>query len=153
MKAKFRHLGLEFEVQMNDTKDYKKSRAYVSGADEHLDAEKELAPLAKSLGAPHIYTHRGDFPELDKAWDAFNKKVVEAQRAVLVSALAALNRESGHDLFLRDTKLSFSKHAGCRVCPCSPGFIITGGPLYSEIFVSLVKKTEPSFLDFYAECN
>ena len=33
-------------------------------------------------------------------------------------------------LGLRDTKMKFSIHAGCTMCPCSPGFILSNTVIY-----------------------
>lgn len=36
-----------------------------------------------------------------------------------------------------DTWLSFSKHAGCKMCPCSPGFIVEGVDFGRNIWVDI----------------
>lgn len=68
-------------------------------------------------------------PDIDHRTDidAYHKAKVEIMRAV---ALAGL-KDAGLDVTADD--LEFSLHAGCEVCPCSPGFYI--GTDYGREFI------------------
>ena len=39
----------------------------------------------------------------------------------------------------RDTKVRWSQHAGCSMCPCSPGFIIDSGPAGVSVSVTITQ--------------
>lgn len=109
-----------------------KKVAFVSGADE--SSEVGLERVAKECGSDTIYTQRGKFPKLDKAWDAYNRGVVAEQRKVLIAAIEALGVNPATLL------LKFSRKAGCS-CGCSPGFVVDGhvphlsvrGALYVDV--------------------
>jgi len=97
------------------------TRIFVSTPDEfddfataaHPHPVKEMFP---ALALESVYTSRGDYPEVDKAWDQFNRAFVKGQSMVL----AAVAHLTGVD------EVRFDKRAGC-TCPCSPGFIAKSG--------------------------
>ena len=113
------------------------TRIFVSTPDEfdglataaHPHPTVEMFP-ALALGS--VYTSRGEHPEVDKAWDQFNRAFVKGQSEVL-SALA---------LFTGVDEFHFDKHAGC-TCPCSPGFVAKTGRRSrgTTIFVDIKSKT------------
>jgi len=94
-----------------------RSLAYVWGPGDDRNPSEEFAELAESVGAESVYTLRGEYPELDKAFDKMNREIVAEKRKVLRAVLKALGEE--------DVKDSFSRKAGCK-CGCSPGFILKG---------------------------
>lgn len=69
-------------------------------------------------GKPHVYTTRGQFPEVDKAWDRANRDYARMAREVASQALA------GVGLRLPE-RMKYSRRAGC-TCPCSPGIVTSG---------------------------
>jgi hypothetical protein len=83
-------------------------------------------------------TIRGEFPEVDKAYDRFNRAKVRIMKAHLAAAMEADLLPSGDRV-----KPRFSKKAGCS-CPCSPGFILDGtfGFVDYHVTVHEVKKVE-----------
>lgn len=111
------------------------TRIFVSTPDEFENIFYDI------LGAPHpevemfphlalesVYTTLKEYPEVDKAWDRYNRAYVKAQSAVL-NAVKALTKVD---------EFRFDKHAGCS-CPCSPGFIAKSGENHrgTTIWVSL----------------
>lgn len=82
-------------------------------------------PTTVSLGAEHPpYSVIGEDPENDKAWRAFNKLEDTTMQVLVRLALKAT------DSLLTgpsDYKVSFSRKAGCSMCPCSPGYILRAG--------------------------
>lgn len=107
----------------------KKARAYVWGATE--PDMKALEELANTQGLDSPYTTRGDDPVMDKAWSKFNREIVKNQRQVLNAALSAFDNHP--------VKVTFSIHAGCGSCPCSPGFVLSGLGVGVEYFINPVK--------------
>lgn len=89
----------------------RKSRVYVSLKDG--DVKLPRPP----------YTERGEDPENDKAWDAYNRAEVQAMKDKAESSVYDALVEGGY--LATYTKFSFSKKAGCG-CGCSPGLIATG---------------------------
>lgn len=73
------------------------------------------------------YTQRGQDPAADAAWDAYNTTVVANQRAVLREAAPGIDAAFGTTLAIV-AGWDFSRHAGCGMCPCSPGFITQDRP-------------------------
>lgn len=130
--------GITFEsggksYRLRDRGVYGKKRsgvAFVSGADEHLDSAEAIQPAAAAVAAPTIYTRRGVFPTVDRAWDEFNRQVVAAQRAVLDDGLRALGHRP------EEMGIQFSRTAGCS-CPCSPGFVLRRMP-FASLYIERV---------------
>lgn len=82
-----------------------KTRVYVSNA-----ADPDF---------PHPpYGQKGDNPEHDAGWRRYNREELRLMRETAERGLRAAGL--GH------LTLKFSKHAGCSMCPCSPGFIVQG---------------------------
>ena len=137
-KVKFNVGTVSYEAELRNsgyTARAKKPRASVWEADGSVpEAEVVLGPVAKALGAPTIHTVRGAFPALDKAWDAYNKSVVEVKRAVLFGALKALAPVNPQAAYFRENmdQIKFSRKAGCR-CGCSPGFVLPGLASHQDI--------------------
>lgn len=73
------------------------------------------------LGERPEVTRRGDFPEVDKAWDRYNKQHVRIVRDAIV---AVLNEMVGYRYDVKAADVRFSRKAGC-TCNCSPGFILS----------------------------
>ena len=124
------------DVQYSTTTDpYSKrrlGRAFVHGPGDSLpmDAVKSAASI---VGAPDPYTIRGEYPDLDRAWDAYNKTIVALKRGVLNGALSAL----GWD----EIKATFAKTAGCP-CGCSPGFVLKGPKELTDNATLYVKEVK-----------
>jgi hypothetical protein len=64
------------------------------------------------------YTQRGDYPRIDKAWDAMNREIVRHKTRVMKDFLRQLGLDPA------DLTIAFSRKAGCS-CGCSPGFRVT----------------------------
>lgn len=129
----FKYYDTAFRVKMVTETDTwrkpKKARAYVWEAEE--PSKYHLETMAKNIGLTHIYTTRDEYPEMDLAWDQYNRVIVKAQRIILDRALEALG--------LEPETITFSKYAGCSSCPCSPGFVLKG-ITNTEIFISRQEK-------------
>jgi len=71
-----------------------------------------------------------DAREFDVVEDLTNRtrRPYDAWRAPVVEALARIGVTG---------KLGWSQKAGCAMCPCSPGFIVTGGPTGGDFWVRL----------------
>lgn len=91
-------------------------RGYVFGVYGE-DPSVKFANLAKKYALESVYTRRGEFPEVDRAFDKMNRMIIRVQRQILDAALKTLG--------VVVTKAEFSQKAGCR-CGCSPGFILRG---------------------------
>jgi hypothetical protein len=121
-----------FRISQRPSENYRaKSRAYVFGPGDGDDINSQviLGPMATLVGAPSIYTKRGEFPTLDKAWDALNAEIVARKRVVLNAALGE-----------KALGALYSRTAGCR-CGCSPGFILASRN-GQDYFISEVKVSE-----------
>lgn len=79
---------------------------------------KEDGSFERMLDEPSIYTSRGDFPEVDKAFDAHNGSVIATERMFLKWLMPLLDEK------LAAARFDFSNYAGCS-CPCSPGFVVS----------------------------
>ena len=132
-KKLFECNGVKYEIEFRSLPTFTtrgerrrdKGRAYVWGGDDV--SEDNLEVVAKEVGAPHIYTSRGDYPELDRAWDKFNREIIRNKAAILRAGVMALGLQSD----VAD-KAKFSRKAGC-ACGCSPGFILQmRGDIYIE---------------------
>lgn len=62
------------------------------------------------------YTERGADAANDAAWDAYHAAEIAAMRDVLDQALTHLGAAG--------TDATFTRNAGCGMCPCSPGFLL-----------------------------
>lgn len=122
-----------YEAELRRRNDWRarprKTRAYVFGPGDDRNPSKEFRFLAEHIGAPSVYTRRGEWPALDKAFDVMNREIVAAKREVLDAVLEKMD--------LGVEKIQFSKKAGCS-CGCSPGFIIDG-PWNQELYISREK--------------
>jgi len=63
------------------------------------------------------YGSRGENEANDKAWDVYNKREVKVSRETVEVALRAAG-------IAMPAKMTYSRKAGCSMCPCSPGFVI-----------------------------
>jgi hypothetical protein len=102
--------GKRFLVSVRSRDSYegrsKTPRVYVSCPDPEA--------LGQTDGHP-AYTQKGADPVADAGWKAYNKLEMANQRHFAEAAVTG--------------KLSFSRKAGCSMCPCSPGFVVKeGGP-------------------------
>jgi hypothetical protein len=125
----FEHNGQKFKAELRDSNERreKKSRAYVWGPGDERSPSKEFQALADHIGAPSVYTEKGAYPPLDKAFKKMNAEIVAAKRDALDAALVALGAEN-------IGPVKFSRKAGCS-CGCSPGFIFQeswGKAIYVE---------------------
>lgn len=114
---------------------YKKTRVFFSGVTSPIaDPEWEDFPhLHTQLNEGREYkfepgyvlhTQRGDFPEIDKAWDRANRAYVDASTHHVERVLRTLffqgDLSGGNNVL---GKVRFSKNAGCS-CGCSPGWVM-----------------------------
>lgn len=92
----------------------------------HLDLRgydrQEDGTFREMRDEPSIYTHRGDFPEVDAAFDAANGEHVAIEKAFTMLALGEVDTPLRA---VEDPALKWKNTAGCS-CPCSPGFVATG---------------------------
>lgn len=123
----------------------KKPRAFIWNVETGIDAGTVLRPIAEAVGAQSIYTARGEFPALDKAWDAYNASIVLLKRSILDEALAALSstHPQAASWQASSKEIKFSRKAGCR-CGCSPGFVLPGLASHQDVtlFVQVAPKAE-----------
>lgn len=131
--------GQAFEAELKPDSDTRAgvARAYVHdvpGADD-ISGTEILEGFVKLAGAPGPFTKRGEFPLVDKAWDALNSHIIARKTEVLKEALAALG-DTDADATIKGAK--FSAKAGCS-CGCSPGFKVPGLPRRTNLFVSKVQ--------------
>jgi hypothetical protein len=118
--------GGEFVITVHKCRDWDvgrkvKGRAYVFG-EPSPDTYRDDIPRSPP------YSTKGDDPEIDKEWVRYNRAEVETIR----QAAAAVFKEIGVE-----TGMKFSKRAGCSMCPCSPGLILTDIPATIEYFISI----------------
>lgn len=107
--------GVKVHLLRQDYKRHgRKPRVYVWGT----EPDMERPP----------YSMKGDDPELDARWRAYNRAELKAMRAAAGPILAQL-KELGLSSF-GDGQLAFSRTAGCS-CGCSPGFVFSHS-LYAE---------------------
>lgn len=70
------------------------------------------------VGEQPDITIRGEDPESDKAWDAYNRWEKKVAKEALVGVLS---KAVGRKVLPNEVK--YSRKAGCSLCACSPGFI------------------------------
>jgi len=168
-EQEFEHNGVKYELEfrMNTNKYWerkereKKGRAFVwiPDSEEHdrlvAEIEDELKRIQDECRKAHkkmpkyINTRRGEFPTIDKAWNALNRQIVREEKAVLEAGLEASKEvldERSLDQEVLDYNpieaypkvQTFHRKAGCG-CGCSPGFILHNMNGY-EIFINEVKE-------------
>lgn len=119
----FEFNGEQWQVERN-RRSYRdrqsKPRIYVSDVVDYDETETHAAieKAAADAGCESIYTRRGDFPTIDKAFDVHNRFIVQTKKDVIDAAIAANA--------LTPFEVQFSRFAGCS-CGCSPGFIAKTG--------------------------
>lgn len=87
---------------------------------EHLYDEKIQPAMWAALGEDG----QAEMTAKLKEYRAWKRQTIKVARQGLTDLLTELAQTEGWDI--RDTKLTFSVHAGCS-CPCSPGFILAPG--------------------------
>jgi len=111
-----------------DNRSRKKGRVFTSVPREMLDAvPRPSVDDFPHLDLPDIHTRRGEYPEVDKAWDRHNRALVKVWREWTTAALEQVFGEG---------KVHFSRKAGC-ACGCSPGFIASQVPWHTDVWVSV----------------
>lgn len=111
---------------------YKSCRLELDGAKVHLLRQDYTARYGRK---PRIYVWgtepemerppysiKGEDPELDRRWRAYNRAEIKAMREVAGPILAQI-KELGLTTF-GDGELAFSRTAGC-TCGCSPAFVFS----------------------------
>lgn len=83
------------------------------------------------VGEQPDITIRGEDPESDKAWDAYNRWEKKVAKEALVGVLS---KAVGRKVLPNEVK--YSRKAGCS-CPCSPGFVTA-----PELGRELVRATD-----------
>ena len=95
--------------------------AVAHATDPHLAAlSAEEAALGELRSCERV-EYGGAHPEVDALYDRLNAKVAEVKTAVARDALRALAGVVDGDVERAADAAFFSKHAGCRICACSPG--------------------------------
>ena len=114
-----------------------KPKGYCWGPGDDRNPSVEFRFLAEYVGAPSVYTSRGEYPALDKAFDKMNREIVAAKTEVFKTALLAL----GMDEASVEAKgaVKFSRKAGCS-CGCSPGFLLNVGDVLTGETVYVEEK-------------
>jgi hypothetical protein len=119
----FNRPDILYKQALKEYRKFDKMRIYISGGiyDDFVTVAHPQATDFPHLNLEHIYTKRGDFPEVDKAWDKYNRSIVKAERIFV---------DTVREQLLKDTmgKAKWSKKAGC-FCGCSPGWIVDGEEL------------------------
>lgn len=83
-----------------------------------ISANVSTEEMVAAIGEQPAYSTRGEDPENDAAWRAYNRAEVKTMKAQIMEANAQLNFLPADGF-----KLTFSKTAGCS-CGCSPAFIL-----------------------------
>ena len=84
----------------------------------------ELAPLEAALPTPK---EKGEDPENDKAYDTYNRTYIKVQKRIADEVVAKLLEDKHIKTFGDDEKVTFrfSRYAGCGMCACSPGVVVS----------------------------
>lgn len=124
----------------------KSGRAFVSNRCDSLNVSDVLDGFRVALGLSTVFTTRGEYPALDKAFDAFNTLVMREKEDDLKTALDYIaTRDDAIDLDFKSKsgiQPKFSRYAGCS-CGCSPGFMLQGTEPDLMVYVS-VDRGEPA---------
>lgn len=95
---------------------------------ETVDADlAALAAQEANLG-DRRWAQRGMHPEVDALYDRLNARIGVVKTAIAAEVLRTLNEVFDNDVERAAAGVRFSRHAGCRMCPCSPG-VMTDGAL------------------------
>ena len=107
----------------------KSGRAFVHNRCDSLNVSDVLDGFRVALGLSTVFTTRGEYPAMDKAFDAFNTLVMREKEDDLKIALA-------HAQLGDNIQPKFSRFAGCS-CGCSPGFMLQGTEPDLMVYVSV----------------
>ena len=135
-EAKTTYASRPLSVRVRRTGSKNCAVAYVFGEGPFVEVRQPRVSDFPHLALESIYTRRGDYPAVDRAFDAYNKSIVKAKREMLNSVLPLLCDAP------EELKITFSRKAGCS-CGCSPGFLIKGLPARTDIWVELEKPAAP----------
>lgn len=97
------------------------------------DADPDLAAFAAkeaNLGDLR-WAERGADTTVDALYDRLNERIAATKTAVAREALNAIAGLVDGDVTAAGERAMFSVHAGCRMCPCSPG-VVVGSRLYID---------------------
>lgn len=113
----------------------KKPRAYVSVSDDveflFVEPMKSHTDFPQYPDLTSMYTSRGDYPDVDKEFDRYNGQHVATQRMLAKWLLPIVDSE------LSKARFDFSNFAGCGMCPCSPGFVVSNVRRHARVDYSL----------------
>jgi len=70
----------------------------------------------------------GNHPEVDALYEKLNGHIMATKTAIAREALATIAGQLTGDTEAAARDAHFSRNAGCRMCPCSPGVVI-GAPV------------------------
>jgi len=123
----YRGMRVEASIGFDDERARKRNASKaIAYVDDGPDAWRKIPaptiedfPYLAYLDHPTPYTRRGEFTEVDRAWDAHNREIVATKRAVLDRVLKQIVDDAS------ELEIKFSRKAGC-ACGCSPGFKIRG---------------------------
>lgn len=66
---------------------------------------------------------------------------VRCERPLALSEMRALVRFILQQHDIEAEEIAFSKHVGCTMCPCSPGFIIRGTSMRSDLWITVEEES------------
>lgn len=112
-----------------------RSFAFRSAGRSHYNTEKRAHGRAYLFGEPEPtesiglaqppYGSKGENADNDAAWVAYNKEEVRIMRVILDKVAAEIDARFP-EVGMARAKMTFDRHAGCSMCPCSPGFVVKG---------------------------
>ena len=92
----------------------------VYGALDALVPDMMLVEPYRDVAIPVAGRNRAEEAQ-SKAWAAWKRETLKVAKARLIQLLEAVTDED-----IDPKQITFSQHAGCSSCPCSPGFIVKG---------------------------
>lgn len=82
----------------------------------------EYTRQERELGSRR-WAKRGQYAEVDALYDLLNQTVMDVKTGIARDVLALLPPSVEGNLVEAVTRASFSREAGCDICPCSPGVV------------------------------
>lgn len=99
-------------------------RVYVADAvgDARSDTLVDLKRQEKALGERR-FAERGQHDDVDALYDRLNAEIMRVKLEIAKEALGELGHVITGDVIEGMERAFFSRHAGCDMCPCSPGVV------------------------------
>lgn len=120
----------------------KKPRAYVYASDDveflFVEPLKSHTDFPQYPNLESMHTSRGDYPDVDKEFDRYHGSVIAMERMFLKWLAPLVDSE------LSKARFDFSNYAGCGMCPCSPGFVVSNVRRHDQVdySVSIMSRDE-----------